>query len=587
MASINALSPLVINKIAAGEVIENPASVVKEILENAVDAGATEITVRIAGGGMDLISIEDDGNGIPKDELLLAIGRHYTSKLREFEDLEHIGTLGFRGEALASIAAVAHLTLQSRPEGQEAGAQLEVVAGNPSTVKSTSLRKGTIITVEQLFFSTPVRRKFLKSVGSEQRRITQLITTYALSHPHIGFTYVIDGETKIHCASGQDFLSRVLALLGKEVAGELISIDSERSIMLEADRSVVMRLQGYIGKLPLARASRQWQYLFVNERPVVDFVLSHTVREAYGTLLDRQNHPAFFLFLTIPPELVDVNVHPRKTEVKFQPTLPLYSFIRESVGHALAKQDMTTSLSFSSPSGGFLQSPFYQTSEFRESSASYSAGGLSFDQQSFDSISASLSVTGNNLLSPEPLMQLFSSYILAQGNEGLFLIDQHAAQERILYESFSKAVDQHSLQVQDLILPDVFVVAPAEEELLREHQEVFLRLGFLFESFGEQQIALKSVPAFLVPYNTKESFQSIMDLLLQEKKIVPDRQLVDRVIMRACKASIKARDRLSFPEMKALIVDLYNCEQRYTCPHGRPTIISLDEKTMEKIFHRR
>lgn len=641
MPTIHRLPNLVVDKIAAGEVVENPASALKEIVENALDAEATQVTVAIRKGGMTSIQVVDNGKGIAAEDLELAFERHATSKISQFEDLAQVRTMGFRGEALASIGSVAHVTLASQSRDAKTGASITVKGGEKAFSDAMVSQPGTTITVEHLFFNTPVRRRFLKSVAAETRRCTQVIFTYCLAYPEIGFHYSVDGVKKYQFPPGQSMRDRARELLGRELEESLVPLALEKDVVIEGGAPIKLAVRGFVGKPNVARANRQQQYLFINKRPVTDFLLSHRIKEAFGTLLERTLHPAYFLVAELPTEYVDVNVHPRKSEVRFPQTFPFYNLAAEAVRRTLQEHDLTTTApgygqatsggafggsSISRESAGFpsgdTERPQYpqgfgapqtggsargHTQDNWGSSSLAAEGGwntfnpnqpfatrggfrqedvFSFGEQA--ELIPSAAMTPGQRALPQVLSQILSTYILARDEEGILLIDQHAAQERLLYEHFLQATTAKTLpEVQELLIPETFSLTEIDKAVLSEREDFFSSLGIGLEVFGEGEGMVRFVPTFWVGHALIPAIRAMLDQLAAEKDSVLPPAVQDRIITKACKASIKAHERLDHESMERLVADLYACEQPYTCPHGRPTLVRLDQGSLEKLFHRR
>lgn len=586
---IHILDEEVIAKIAAGEVIERPASVVKELIENAVDAGASTIRIALQGDGRRRIQISDDGSGIGSDEVELAFARHATSKLERSDDLFSIRTLGFRGEALASIASVSHVTLTTRSESDASGTTLRVVGGRIEQRRGVGVPRGTVISVENLFFNTPARLKFLKKETTEKRHIAGIVTRYAMAYPRIRFTLEQDGYEVFRTNGSGNLIDVVASALG---------IDQTRD-MLEVDDSVHdIQVYGFTSAPRLNRADRSRITLFVNGRWVQDNGLTYAVIQAYHTLLMTGRFPIAVLLITMPPEEVDVNVHPTKAEVRFKDGDSIFSAVQRAVRRAVIEQGSTPSLRrrFDSARDGTHDETIYteQTAlDMPLDTPGQFARHRTLITRSEDDDAAAYIPEG--LGAPDrprtlPLLrvvgQIASSYIVAEGPAGLYLIDQHAAHERILYEQFMAeyvkqgVVSQYALDAQSIQL------APDEARMIEEQQPILRELGFELEPFGPNLFVIRSVPAMLADTDPSAVIAGILDDLEQGNQ--PGLASVEeKIVVRVCKsAAVKAGQVLSHEQMQGIIQQLERCQNPLTCPHGRPTMIHMSNTQLEHEFGR-
>ena len=590
---IHLLSPEVASQIAAGEVVERPASVVKELLENALDAGAKQITIRIREAGQRLVEVSDDGCGIQVTELLLSVERHATSKLSSAEDLFRIETLGFRGEALASIGSVSRLTITSRTTGTSTGARLRVEGGQTGPIQSLGSPVGTTVTVEDLFYNVPARLKFLKHPTTERRHIDEMVTRYALAYPHVHFRLYQD-ERPALLTSGNGNRREILATLyGVEVARQMLEVLAE-----EEELSVT----GFISPISLTRSNRREITFFVNGRPVQDPALGSALVQAYHTLLMVGRYPLSILFLHLPSETVDVNVHPTKAEVRFKNADLVFRGVQRAVRRALLAHTPVPSI------GGNLywhdsqgvQGPGRQldpawniSSNLKEHPNSgtnpYSdASGLTQPSQ------AIFARSGVPIL--RLIGQIASAYLVAEGPDGLYLIDQHAAHERVLFESFmamwigSKQDDgtkTSTIPAQVLLQPVSVDLPPNSASLIEEQLPILNRLGFQVELFGKGSYLIRSIPALLVGMDPAAALAVIVEDF-EEDETPLQAETEARIIARVCKrAAVKAGQALSSEEQKALLDDLEACQSPRTCPHGRPTMIHLSVDLLERQFGRK
>ena len=566
---IHLLSPEVSSQIAAGEVVERPASVVKELLENALDAGARHISITVEGAGKRLIEVADDGCGIPTVELTLAVARHATSKLNSAADLFRIATLGFRGEALASIGSVARLTLTSRPLEAAVGGQLRLEGGVAGEVQPVGVPVGTAARVENLFFNIPARLKFLKSDLTERRAIDDLVTRYALAYPQVRFHLQQENHPSLQTSGNGNRREILAALYGVEVAQQLLEV--------LADYDVV-RINGYISPISLTRSNRREITFFVNGRWVHDAALTTALVQAYHTQLMVGRYPLAVLFLDLPPEMVDVNVHPAKAEVRFRDRDSVFSGVQRAVRRALLAYTPVPGLE-----AELLTPP--QIPSFPPSQPSSAPAPF-------------LPITPPPQLpaSPTPLLrlvgQIASTYLVAEGPDGLYLIDQHAAHERVLFE---KLMMQHAggeegenkIPTQSLLQPATVELPPAGARLLANQLPLLARLGFQVEPFGSTTFLVRTIPALLSGADPVAALRVIVEDF-EEDETPLQAELEARLIARVCKrAAVKAGQTLSPAEQHALLDGLESCSSPRTCPHGRPTMIHLSVDLLERQFGRR
>jgi DNA mismatch repair protein MutL len=586
---IRRLPDALVNRIAAGEVVERPASVVKELVENAIDAGASRVQVQVAAAGRERILVQDDGAGIPADELVLAIERHATSKL-EAQDLVRITTLGFRGEALASIAAVSRFRLSSRPRGAASGAAIRVDAGRLHGPMPEAMGPGTRVEVTDLFHSVPARLKFLKSDRAESQAIREVVEQLALARPGLGLVLEIDGRTVLRLEPADDLLgdawrTRVEAILGRGFLGDAVPVLAERD---------GIRLAGLVS-LPTAAAphSRQ-QHLAVNGRAVRDRELRGALRAAYGDLLFHDRHPQAVLRLELDPERVDVNVHPAKAEVRFREPVLVRGLIVGAVKRAVAESAQAVAAA-----GGEAALAAFRASTFATGRVTRPAAGLAEAAAVFQLGRLDLGAPSGPPASAPPeappehplgvaRAQLMDAYILAETADGLILVDQHAAHERIVYEQLKAGLAAGPVPRQALLLPEVVDLEPdAAEQLLAQRDELAM-LGIVIDPFGEGSVLVREVPALLGPTETGPLLRRLVADLLELGHGLALREGLHKVAASmACHGSVRAGRRLTLTEMNALLRQMEATPNAAQCNHGRPTYVRLGREAIERLFGRR
>ena len=589
MSAIRRLPQSLINRIAAGEVVERPASAIKELVENALDAGAARIIVELTEGGRTLLAVTDDGDGMTPQEIMLAVERHATSKLQD-DDLVRITTLGFRGEALAALGGVSRMTVTSRPQGQESAFTLEVVAGLSDQVRPAPGAFGTRVEVHDLFFATPARLKFLKSDRSEAQAAREVIDRLAIAHPEVAFDLVLDGRRALVLEpTGTDRLdqteSRLRAIMGREFAENAVIVDAERE---------GIRLFGFAGLPTLSRNTGRFQHCFVNRRPVQDRLLKGALRAAYGDLLFQDRQPMAALFLQVAPERVDVNVHPAKAEVRFREPGLVRSLVVGTLRRALAEAGWRTSSTLGDAAlGAFRSGSGHAPGGLAESAIRYQApdhqAGLALGPPHARSEHPTPSDDG---LARYPLgaarAQIHDSYIIAQTAEGLVLVDQHAAHERLVYERMKAELEANGVARQGLLLPEVVELGPAEVERLLARQHELEELGLVLESFGSGAVLVREVPALLGATEIGRLIQDLAEDLGEIDQAQSLREALDRVCASlACHGSVRAGRRLNLAEMNALLRDMEATPHSGQCNHGRPTYVALSRAEIERLFQRR
>jgi len=592
MMPIRRLSEGTVNRIAAGEVVERPAAAIKELVENAMDAGATRIDIAASNGGADLLLVEDDGIGMTSDDLRLAIERHATSKLPVKggeDDLSHIVTMGFRGEALPSIGAVARLSLTSRMAGGEA-AEIKVDGGKLEGPRPAAFlasgQHGTRAEVRELFYATPARLKFLKSTRSEDLAITDIVKRLAMARPDIGFTLTLDGRKSLDLPAEPDLMDGRLPRLARIMGREF----GDNAACVEAGREGVS-LSGYAGLPTYNRANAAMQFLFVNGRPVRDKLLVGAVRGAYADFLARDRHPALALFLDCDPAFVDVNVHPAKTEVRFRDAGLVRGLIVGALKHAIegsGHRASTTVASsalaaFARQSPSPFQSPnIFSANGMREAPASYSAVPMSVRMED-----ASLESVPDTPLGVARA-QLHETYVVAQTADGIVIVDQHAAHERLVYERMKKALANGGVARQPLLIPEVVDLDPSEVTRVAGRAAELAELGLVIEAFGPDAVMVREVPAMLGKVDVKGLVRDLADEIAETGNALSLKERLEEVSgTLACHMSVRAGRRLNAEEMNALLREMEATPHSGQCNHGRPTYVELKLADIEKLFGRR
>ena len=572
--AIRVLAPEVASRIAAGEVVERPASVVKELVENSLDAGATQIGIEVQAGGVRLIRVVDNGVGIPAEEAPLAFERFATSKVGSADDLETIATLGFRGEALPSIAAVSEVTMVTRSKDELAGTFVNIKGGAILEKAKRGCPRGTTVTVRNLFRNVPARLKFLKSDATENGHISNLVTQFALAFPEVRFTLVIDGRTAFR-STGSGSLREVLgAVYGLDAAKSLLQVEAKN----EGSDALLPRVTGFVSPPSLTRASRNYISLFVNRRWVQSRMLTFALEEAYKGLLVTGRHPIAAINVALPPQDVDVNVHPTKNEVRFRHERDVFNAVQKAVRASIVAQAPMPALETlpqSSPAPAPLTERF---------SASNDAGQEAIARPPPITQSPNGQPVGTILPILRVVGQFANTYVITEGPDGMYLIDQHAAHERVLFERVREQRQRKSVEVQGMLQPVPVELTVRQQELLELHAEALSEYGFGIERFGERTCLVRSVPAMLRGQNVAQSLTELLDFLGEGAK---SDWLEEIAVSLACHGAVRAGQTLSLGEMQDLIRQLERAAQPRTCPHGRPTMVHLSASQLEKGFGRR
>ena len=589
--AIRVLRPEVAARIAAGEVVERPASVVKELVENALDAGASRITVEIAAGGLESIRSTDDGCGIDPDDLETAFQRHATSKLENDTDLAGVITLGFRGEALPSIAAVAEVEMVSRPPHREAAAYVRLAPETPSEVGTRGAPAGTSVTVRRLFARLPARRKFLRTPASETNAVAGVVSHYALAYPEVRFSLSLDGRQTLQTPGSGDARDALSAVYGPELAQEMLNVGerpSDQEAPVAASRIAV---DGLTAPPHLSRAGRGYISLFVNRRWIQNRRLAFAVEEAYQGLLMVGRHPISVLNLRVPHDEVDVNVHPTKAEVRFRDESAVFGAIQRAVRAALmdfAPVPSATPGPALVLTGGVSTSPLWEHGLRVQSRPTGTGVGLQVGTEPAEPAPGGETLTASTPMQTLPVLrvigQMGGTYVVAEGPDGMYLIDQHAAHERVLYEQFFQRRREGSPDVQGLLEPVALEISARHRALLAEQAELLHEHGFEIEPFGDGAHLLRSLPKTLAEGDIRATVLQFLDAMFEEGE--GDRR--DRVAMSlACHGAIRAGKTLALEEMRELVRQLEESEAPNTCPHGRPTMLHMSADLLAREFGRR
>lgn len=611
MATIHKLSDELANKIAAGEVVERPASIVKELVENALDANSRHILVEVEEGGMSKIRVLDDGDGIEASEVETAFFRHATSKIKTDKDLFNILTLGFRGEALPSIASVACVELKTST-GEGAGTSIRIEGGKIVGKSSAKTRRGTEVIVSQLFYNTPARLKYLKTVHTELGNISDVMNRMALAHPDVAFELLHHDKQLLKTSGNGDFLQVIASVYGRQIAKEMLYIEGE---------SLDFTVRGYIAKPEVTRASRQYMSTFINGRYIRNFPLARAIADGYHTLLPIGRHPIAMLYIEMDPTLIDVNVHPSKLEVRLSKEDELTGLVKRLIQDAFKKETLIPSIVKNKSTPQVSEQTSFNFSAVEEAVTTNEHKRL-YGEEDFAHIftpkNEPLLVTEEaedeveeplveeesvhlvetpvqQPIQPEkpsrvpvmyPIGQMHGTYILAQNETGLYIVDQHAAQERILYEYYREKVGKVSTELQDLLIPLTFEFTQSELQTITEYREELEKVGIFLEPFGGQTFIVRAHPTWLPKGEEQATIRELIDQVLTMKKVDIKKLREEAAILMSCKAAIKANRHLRQDEIFALLESLRKSSDPFTCPHGRPIIIHMTTYEMEKLFKR-
>ena len=592
MKNINILDSNTIDKIAAGEVVERPSAVVKELVENSIDANADAVTIEIKDGGISFIRITDNGEGIDRSQVKKAFMRHATSKIKSVEDLISVTSLGFRGEALSSISAVGKVEFLTKTKTDFIGTRYVVEGGRECVFEDAGIPDGTTIIVRDLFFNVPARKKFLKSPSSEGNNITELIEHMILSHPNISFKYIYNGNVKLQSSGKNDIKSCIYNVYGRDIANGLIEVKSIRD-----DISI----HGFIGKPELARATRNFEIYFVNNRFIKSTLIDRALEEAYKDYLMLHKYPTVFLYFEIPSHLIDVNVHPTKREIRFFEGESLKCYIVDVIKNALINKELIKEIveeHHEKPSvkeSEINKEPFETINHIIESSYNnYYSSEIEKEDESTDinDKNEQLTLFDDKFISEESIKkhriigQLFNTYWLIEFENKLFIVDQHAAHEKVNYERLIKKLRNNENCSQNIYPPIVVSLSNAEAQYVTKYNENFLNVGFTIEHFGGLDYTISTVPMELLSQNPADYFHEMLDELMEGKNSKETETVNLKIATMACKASVKGNMHLSVFEADKLISELLTLDNPYNCPHGRPTIISFSKYEIEKMFKR-
>ncbi len=639
---IQVLDQSTINQIAAGEVVERPASVVKELMENAIDAGSTAITVEIRQGGIGFIRITDNGCGIKKEELPLAFLRHSTSKIRTAEDLLTVSSLGFRGEALSSIAAVSQVELITKTSGSLTGSRYRIEGGEEKGLEEIGAPDGTTFISRNLFFNTPARRKFLKTETTEGAHVTDLVEKIALSHPEISIRLIVNNQSRLHTSGNHNLKDIIYTVYGREIAANLLPVEVSNGIV---------KISGFIGKPVIARGNRNFENYFINGRYIKSGLVSKAIEDGYKSYMMQHKYPFTLLHLTVEPEFIDVNVHPSKMELRFKDGENMYRVICQAVVDALSGKELIPNVSLMSereerelekketaaaenpiPGSGMSEpvknargpEPFehrrMEAMGIREERPAYGEKKQKSEwilppkpltrelppermpaqvQQLIERVKApiedspaQMEMFDNRLLSETArkrhrlIGQVFETYWLVEYDGSLYIIDQHAAHEKVLFEKNFASLKTREYTSQLVSPPIILTLSLQEADLLKRHMKVFTDIGFEIEPFGGNEYAVRAVPDNLFSLAKKDLLMELIDGLSDESMGKNVESIYDRIATMSCKAAVKGNNELSFAEADKLIDELLKLENPYNCPHGRPTIVAISKYEMEKKFKR-
>lgn len=633
MNKIQVLDQITVDKIAAGEVIERPASIVKELVENSIDAGATAVTAEIKEGGISYIRIADNGSGIEKSQVPSAFLRHSTSKIRTAEDLTHIASLGFRGEALSSIAAVSQVELITKTEAETFGTVYRIAGGKEESMEDTGARDGTTFLVRQLFYNTPARRKFLKTPMTEAGHVSDLMTRLALSHPEISFQFINNGQSRLHTSGNGNLKDVIYHVYGREIAANLLEVDHEEK---------GIHITGYLGAPLISRGNRNFETYFINGRYIKNQVVYKAIEDAYKDFSMQHKYPFVVLHIAIDGTAVDVNVHPAKMELRFGKQQEVYNAVFAAVDQTLHKKELIPDVKLEEPaktpekpvprgvsfetSVPAPQKPAteakepprerdldYFMEEMKKRVRSYheqnsaaevkEQGEIFKPKRQMDRIREAAAYAAKeprqmelfegNLLKGENrpdyqlVGQVFDTYWIVQQEDRMYIIDQHAAHERVLYEKILQNMKTREFTSQMISPPIILNLTMQESDLLKKYMDRFTRIGFEFEEFGQESYAVRAVPGNLFHIAKKELLLEMLDSLSDEITRNHSSDLIDeKIASMSCKAAVKGNMRLTAQEADALIGELLTLENPYHCPHGRPTIIAMSKRELEKKFKR-
>lgn len=574
MGNIKVLDDELISKIAAGEVIERPASVIKELIENSIDAGAKNITIELKEGGKSFIKVQDDGTGMDEEDATVAFDRHSTSKITSEKDLFDINSLGFRGEALASIASVAEVVMKTKIAKSIIGTRVEI-NGNEVLVSEIGCPKGTLIRVKNLFYNTPARKKYLKTIDAELTIVLDIVTRFALGYPNIFFKLIHNGREILACPATTNTRNNIANIYGRHAAKELLQVNFA---------SANIEIMGFISKPTTTKPNKSYQSIFVNNRYISNKTISDAIHDAYHSLLMKNRHPIAILHVNIEPDKIDVNVHPTKREIRLSKEQEVYDAVFNAIRKTLRDENLIPEVKVKdSQQEVLITKKEIGKKDGEEETQKYKPKEQG---QTLLKDEKSKKVITKNLPDMRIVGQVQDSFIVADSEQGMYLIDQHAAEERVNYEKFMAQLKDKNVGVQQLLNAIVVELSPKESKIVEKNLELLNKLGFKTQEFGKNSFVVRTFPTILAKQQDKELFMDIVAELDRYKNKIDDEK--ERlIIMKACKASVKANDVLTMPQMTKLIEALSVCEFPYSCPHGRPTIINFTRSDLEKKFKRK
>lgn len=631
MGIIKELDQGTINQIAAGEVVERPSSIVKELLENSIDAGATRISVEIEEGGTKSIRITDNGKGINKEDIRIAFLRHTTSKIKTAMDLLTVSSLGFIGEALSSIAAVCQVELLTRTADAMEGIRYRIEGGKEVGFEEIGIPVGTTFIVNNIFFNTPARRKFLRTAQTEAGYVSDIIEKIALSHPEIAISFKSNGKIKIHTSGNGNLKDVIYSIYGREITENILEINEENDFM---------KISGYIGKAIISKGNRTFENYFINGRYIKSNIISKAIEDGYKFILMQHKYPFTVIDFTIKPEYLDVNVHPSKMELRFRKSESIYPMISECINDALIEKPNIIDVTFEknvekAEQIKYIPEPFENkrqdiVNSINNNLSNDNSSNVKYDFYNFGEGPKELNMTpsefGNNTLQEDVnynatansinnitnnkmvqrelteeydnflsevakpkhkiIGQVFDTYWIVEYNDKMYIIDQHAAHEKVMFESLMKKLENKEISSQMINPPIILSLSMSESQLLEKYLENFKNIGFQIESFGGQDYAVRAVPSDLYTLDSEDVLMGIVDNLSNETgKMVPD-IINEKIASMSCKAAVKGNSKLSYEEADKLIEQLLQLDNPYNCPHGRPTIISMSKYELEKKFKR-
>lgn len=602
MPKINVLDKNTIDKIAAGEVIDRPLSIVKEMLENAIDAQATAITVEIKDGGISFIRITDNGQGIEKDEVKNAFLRHATSKIKNVEDLLTTSSLGFRGEALSSIAAVTQVECVTKIQTELTGTRYVIEGGEEKLIEEVGAPAGTTFIIKNLFYNTPARRKFLKTPQTEASYISAIVEKLAMSHPEISIRFINNNQNKLHTSGNNKVKDIIYSIFGREISSNLLEVN---------DKAADMHLTGYVGKPIISRGNKNHMIYFINGRYIKSKIINTAIEEAYKPYMMQHNYPFCVLYFNIDSSLIDVNVHPSKMEIRFEKQMDVYNLFYNAVSDSLKQKELIPEVTADESNTDKHNTDKHNTNkpsetekiekeippepfevnrskiqQFQATSDFVKESGSTYNDNVVNETNQLTFLSAKERIRHRIIGQVFDTYCIVEYNDNLYIIDQHAAHEKVLYEKTMTALANKEITSQMLNPPIILTLSMEEELLIKKFEDNFRQLGYEIEHFGGSDYAVRAVPANLYSIGSRELLISIIDTLNDNSTELSSELITEKIASMSCKAAVKGNNKLSTAEIEALIEQLLSLDNPYNCPHGRPTIISMSKYELEKKFKR-